>query len=72
MKWGERPFAVIVLEPVNFGNIGEEDTRVQVASCVAKGVIPRKDSVWRSNARLIAPYLEGCMQNMSGFRNGTI
>jgi len=40
-KWGERPLALVILEPGFVGKIGAEDIRRHVASYVDKGVIPR-------------------------------
>jgi len=40
-KWGERPLALVVLEPDSVGKIEPEDIRRHVATYVDKGVIPR-------------------------------
>lgn len=41
VKWGERPLALVVLEPDHVGRIMEEDIRLHVASYVEKGVISK-------------------------------
>ncbi len=41
VKWGERPLALIVLDPDQVGKIGEDDIRRHVASYVERGVIPK-------------------------------
>ena len=41
VKWGERPLALVVLEPDYVGRIVEEDIRLHVASYVEKGVISK-------------------------------
>ncbi len=41
VKWGERPLALVVLEPDHVGRIVEEDIRLHVASYVEKGVISK-------------------------------
>jgi fatty-acyl-CoA synthase len=40
-KWGERPLALVVLEPDHVGRIAEEDIRLHVASYVEKGIISK-------------------------------
>ena len=40
-KWGERPLALVVLDPDYVGKIVEEDVRLHVASYVEKGVISK-------------------------------
>ena len=41
VKWGERPLALVVLEPDHVGKIGEDDIRRHVASYVERGVISK-------------------------------
>ena len=41
VKWGERPFALVVLHPDHVGKIGEDDIRLHVASYVERGVISK-------------------------------
>ncbi len=41
VKWGERPLALIVLDPDQVGKIGEDDIRRHVAAYVERGVIPK-------------------------------
>jgi fatty-acyl-CoA synthase len=39
VKWGERPLALVMLEPDHVGKIGEDDIRLHVASFVERGLI---------------------------------
>ena len=41
IKWGERPFALVVLEPDHAGKIVEDDIRLHVASYVERGLISK-------------------------------
>ena len=41
VKWGERPVALIMLEPDHVGKIGEDDIRLHVASYVERGLISK-------------------------------
>jgi fatty-acyl-CoA synthase len=41
IKWGERPFALVVLEPDQVGKIVEDDIRLHVASYVERGLISK-------------------------------
>ena len=41
VKWGERPFALVVLEPDHVGKIVEDDIRLHVASYVERGLISK-------------------------------
>jgi fatty-acyl-CoA synthase len=41
VKWGERPLALVLLEPDHVGKIGEDDIRLHVASFVERGLISR-------------------------------
>ena len=41
VKWGERPLALVVLEPDHVGKIGEDDIRLHVASYVERGLISK-------------------------------
>ena len=41
VKWGERPFALVVLHADHVGKIGEDDIRLHVASYVERGVISK-------------------------------
>ena len=40
-KWGERPMALVVVEPELAGAVGEEAIRVHVRSYVDKGTISK-------------------------------
>jgi fatty-acyl-CoA synthase len=41
VKWGERPLALVVLEPDYGGKVGEDDIRLHVASYVERGVVSK-------------------------------
>jgi fatty-acyl-CoA synthase len=41
VKWGERPLALVVLDPEYSGQIGEDDIRLHVASYVERGLISK-------------------------------
>ncbi len=41
VKWGERPFALVVLDESVVGQIVEDDIRLHVASFAERGLIPR-------------------------------
>ena len=41
VKWGERPLALVMLEPDHVGKIGEDDIRLHVASFVERGLISK-------------------------------
>ena len=41
VKWGERPMALVLLEPGLAGSMGEDDIRLHVASYVERGVISK-------------------------------
>ncbi len=41
VKWGERPFALVILDPDYIGKVGEDDIRLHVASYVERGVISK-------------------------------
>ncbi len=41
IKWGERPLALIVLNPDQTGSLGEDDIRLHVASYVERGLISK-------------------------------
>src|SRR5271166_6657361 len=41
VKWGERPVALIMLEPDHVGKIGEDDIRLHIASYVERGLIAK-------------------------------
>ena len=41
IKWGERPFALVILEPDHVGKIVEDDIRLHVASYVERGLISK-------------------------------
>ena len=41
VKWGERPFALVVLHADHVGKIGEDDIRLHVASYVERGIIAK-------------------------------
>ncbi len=41
VKWGERPLALVMLEPDHAGKVGEDDIRLHVASYVERGVISK-------------------------------
>ena len=41
VKWGERPFALVVLDESFSGKIGEDDIRLHVASFVERGLISK-------------------------------
>ena len=41
VKWGERPFALVVLHADHVGKIGEDDIRLHVASYVERGIISK-------------------------------
>jgi fatty-acyl-CoA synthase len=41
IKWGERPLALIVLDPSHVGAVSEDDIRLHVASYVARGAIAK-------------------------------
>jgi fatty-acyl-CoA synthase len=41
VKWGERPLALVVLEPGHDGRIGPDDIRLHVASYVERGLISK-------------------------------
>ena len=41
VKWGERPLALVVLEPDHVGEIVEEDIRLHVASYVERGLVSK-------------------------------
>ncbi len=41
VKWGERPLALVVLEPELVGKIVEDDIRLHVASYVERGMISK-------------------------------
>jgi acyl-CoA synthetase (AMP-forming)/AMP-acid ligase II len=41
VKWGERPLALVLLEPDHVRKIGEDDIRLHVASFVERGLISR-------------------------------
>src|SRR5208337_2969442 len=41
VKWGERPLALVILEPDQVGKVGEDDIRLHVASYVERGIISK-------------------------------
>ena len=41
VKWGERPLALVMLQPDHVGKIGEDDIRLHVASFVERGIISK-------------------------------
>ena len=41
VKWGERPIALVILDPDYIGKVGEDDIRLHVASYVERGVISK-------------------------------
>jgi fatty-acyl-CoA synthase len=41
VKWGERPLALVMLEPDHVGKIAEDDIRLHVASFVERGLISK-------------------------------
>jgi fatty-acyl-CoA synthase len=41
VKWGERPLALVILEPEHVGKVGEDDIRLHVASHVERGLISK-------------------------------
>jgi fatty-acyl-CoA synthase len=41
VKWGERPLALVIVDPAHAGKIGEDDIRLHVASYVERGIISK-------------------------------
>ncbi len=41
VKWGERPLALVVLEPDCVGKVGEDDIRLHVASYAERGLVSK-------------------------------
>ncbi|MGO9421918.1 AMP-binding enzyme, partial [Roseiarcus sp.] len=41
VKWGERPLALVLLEPDQVNEVGEDDIRLHVASYVERGIISK-------------------------------
>lgn len=41
VKWGERPLALVMLQPDRVGKVGEDDIRLHVASYVERGLISK-------------------------------
>ncbi len=41
VKWGERPLALVTLEPDQVGKVGEDDIRLHVASYVERGLLSK-------------------------------
>ena len=41
VKWGERPLALVILDPAHAGKIGEDDIRLHVASYAERGLISK-------------------------------
>jgi fatty-acyl-CoA synthase len=41
VKWGERPLALVILEPDYADKVGEDDVRLHVASYVERGIISK-------------------------------
>ena len=41
VKWGERPFALVILDLDHVGKIGEDDIRLHVASYVERGFVSK-------------------------------
>lgn len=41
VKWGERPFALVILDPDYVGKVSEDDIRLHVASYVERGILSK-------------------------------